>query len=423
MRTFKLIYRLTVPGAPIILLAYVLLRSGLVAEREIHQLQLYTGIILAVGLVLSAWFHRSRIFFAFLVTSLSYAALVWLAPLLSLEHQAVLLNAITILFPANLLWLAFLRERGIVSPAGGRRMLVIAIQVIMVSVLMLPRFNQLAPLLDYKFTAETFSRWSRIAQPALAAFLITAVTLMIILARRYRAVESGFLWSLICVFIALRAEAASQWAAIYFGAAGLLLTIAVLETSYSMAYRDDLTRLPSRRALNEALLKLGQSYAIAMLDVDHFKKFNDTYGHAAGDQALQMVAFKLAYVSGGGKAYRYGGEEFAVIFPDTPAEEAFTYLDRMRRLIEQSRFVVRGNDRRGRRAKRKSAPRTKETNVTVSIGLAVNQGEQLPVEQVLRAADEALYKAKAKGRNCTVVARAGKPAKSADFSMRVLSVE
>jgi diguanylate cyclase (GGDEF)-like protein len=288
---------------------------------------------------------------------------------------------------------------------------------------MLPRFNQLAPLLDYKFTAETFSRWSRIAQPALAAFLITAVTLMIILARRYRAVESGFLWSLICVFIALRAEAASQWAAIYFGAAGLLLTIAVLETSYSMAYRDDLTRLPSRRALNEALLKLGQSYAIAMLDVDHFKKFNDTYGHAAGDQALQMVASKLAYVSGGGKAYRYGGEEFAVIFPDTPAEEAFTYLDRMRRLIEQSRFVVRGNDRRGRRAKRKSAPRTKETNVTVSIGLAVNQGEQLPVEQVLRAADEALYKAKAKGRNCTVVARAGKPAKSADFSMRVLSVE
>jgi diguanylate cyclase (GGDEF)-like protein len=61
--------------------------------------------------------------------------------------------------------------------------------------------------------------------------------------------------------------------------------------------------------------------------------------------------------------------------------------------------------------------------VTVSIGLAVNQGEQLPVEQVLRAADEALYKAKAKGRNCTVVARAGKPAKSAGFSMRVLSVE
>jgi diguanylate cyclase (GGDEF)-like protein len=278
-------------------------------------------------------------------------------------------------------------------------------------------------LLDYKFTAETFSRWSRISQPALGAFFITAVTLMIILARRYRAVESGFLWSLICVFIALRAEAASQWAAIYFGAAGLLLTIAVLETSYSMAYRDDLTRLPSRRALNEALLKLGQSYAIAMLDVDHFKKFNDTYGHAAGDQALQMVASKLAYVSGGGKAYRYGGEEFAVIFPDTPAEEAFTYLDRMRRLIEQSRFVVRGNDRRGTRAKRKSAPRTKETNVTVSIGLAVNQGEQLPVEQVLRAADEALYKAKAKGRNCTVVARAGKPAKSADFSMRVLSVE
>ena len=122
--------------------------------------------------------------------------------------------------------------------------------------------------------------------------------------------------------------------------------MALIETSYAMAYLDELTQLPSRRALNEALLKLGDSFTIAMMDVDHFKKFNDSYGHEAGDQALRLVASRLAHITGGGRAYRYGGEEFAVIFPGKPSEEVFVYLDRMRKVIENSVFVVRGKDRR-----------------------------------------------------------------------------
>src|SRR5438270_12939913 len=120
-----------------------------------------------------------------------------------------------------------------------------------------------------------------------------------------------------------------------------------------MAYLDELTQLPSRRSLNEALLKLGETYSIAMLDVDHFKKFNDSYGHESGDQALRLVASRLARIAGGGKAYRYGGEEFAVVFPGKPAEDVFIYLDRMRKIIEQSTFTVRGKDRRGNKGRAK----------------------------------------------------------------------
>ena len=80
----------------------------------------------------------------------------------------------------------------------------------------------------------------------------------------------------------------------FWAASGAVLLIALLETSYKMAYHDELTQLPSRRALNEALLKLPDWYTVAMVDVDHFKKFNDTYGHAAGDQALRLVASRLA---------------------------------------------------------------------------------------------------------------------------------
>ena len=142
---------------------------------------------------------------------------------------------------------------------------------------------------------------------------------------------------MVSAFIALRTAAATHLDGVYFAAGGLALIVALIETSYAMAYLDELTQLPSRRALNEALLKLGDSYTLAMMDVDHFKKFNDSYGHEAGDQALRMVASRLAHITGGGRAYRYGGEEFAVVFPNKPAEEVFVYLDRMRRVIERTR--------------------------------------------------------------------------------------
>ena len=94
-----------------------------------------------------------------------------------------------------------------------------------------------------------------------------------------------------------------------------MVAIAVLQDTFRMAFRDELTGIPSRRALNERLAALGNRYTIAMLDVDHFKNFNDTYGHDLGDQVLKMVAAHIAGVGGGGKAFRYGGEEFTVLFP------------------------------------------------------------------------------------------------------------
>ena len=423
MKPARLIYRLAVPGGIVLLVAFLLLRMGIISSSDSRQAQLYPAIIFLICLVLSATFHRSRLFLATLVVALAHAALVWLAPRVSPEPQQVLLNAIALLLPLNLLAFSFLQERGLISPAGERRLAFICVQCLAVVILMLPRFAHVAAFLDYHFLPHRLSSWSRIPQPALAAFLIAWVVILIPLLQRYRVIESSLLWGLICIFIGLRVGATGSHSATYFGAAGLLFIVAVLETSYSMAYLDELTRLPGRRAFNEALLKLETSYSIAMVDVDHFKKFNDTYGHAAGDQALRMVASKLAHVTAGGKAYRYGGEEFAILFPGRPAEEAFTYLDRMRRLIEQSNFVVRGPDRRRANRNKKSHPGKSETNVTVSVGIAGSNGSGVTVEQVLRSADKALYKAKARGRNCTIVARPPKPKESPNFAARILQVE
>jgi len=95
---------------------------------------------------------------------------------------------------------------------------------------------------------------------------------------------AGFLGVLVSTFIGLAADNPEPSMVIFFSAAGLMLIITSIEASFSLAYIDDLTGLPGRRSLNQSLKELGRKYAIAMIDVDHFKKFNDRYGHETGDR-------------------------------------------------------------------------------------------------------------------------------------------
>jgi diguanylate cyclase (GGDEF)-like protein len=114
-----------------------------------------------------------------------------------------------------------------------------------------------------------------------------------------------------------------------------------------------------------------------------------------------MVAAKLGRVTGGGRAYRYGGEEFAVVFPGKSRDEVTSDLEELRSTIEETTFTVRGRDRprtKPKNGKRKT-PGKKNLTVTVSIGVAERNGRNTSPEKVLKAADKALYKAKKAGRN------------------------
>ena len=176
-----------------------------------------------------------------------------------------------------------------------------------------------------------------------------------------------------------------------------------------MAYRDDLTGLAGRRALNEMLLRLRGKYVVAMLDIDFFKKFNDSYGHDVGDQVLKMVSSRIARVSGGGRAYRYGGEEFTVIFPGRKVEDVTGYLERLRMSVENAGFTLRDSDRpksaksgvQGRGSCQQTA--AGKVGVTVSIGVAGRSSRTTGPGEVLKMADLALYKAKKSGRNRVVI--------------------
>ena len=188
-------------------------------------------------------------------------------------------------------------------------------------------------------------------------------------------------------------------------AASLCLSWGLLRSSHTMAYRDELTGLPGRRALNERLKMLGSRYSIAMLDVDHFKKFNDTYGHEMGDEVLKLVASRIRRVAGGGTAYRYGGEEFCVVFTRKTAKETAPYLEQVREEIANYSMLIRNHRLRPARAregsKRRGATRlgSNQVSVTISAGIAGRSSDNPDFDSVLAAADKMLYRAKRAGRN------------------------
>jgi diguanylate cyclase (GGDEF)-like protein len=220
---------------------------------------------------------------------------------------------------------------------------------------------------------------------------------------------------LAAVFLSLNAGGAGRLGTVYFGVAAFILASCIVENSYSLAYRDELTGLDSRRAFNDALVRLKHPYAVAAVDIDHFKSINDTYGHDTGDQVLRMVASRLARVSGGGQSFRVGGEEFTIVFPGKTAKDVGQHLGILRMDIESCSFRIRtGEERRKvrretdrrtavRKPKRPVHSSTGALSVTVSIGIAESQ-LKLPVDEAIQLADKALYRAKQTGRNRIIVA-------------------
>ncbi|MGJ7917142.1 diguanylate cyclase domain-containing protein [Massilia sp. LXY-6] len=171
----------------------------------------------------------------------------------------------------------------------------------------------------------------------------------------------------------------------------------------TLSITDGLTGLVNRRHFDEVLgtecaraARLGQPLAVIMLDVDYFKKFNDRYGHQAGDACLIRVAQSLAagMRRSGDLTARYGGEEFSIVLPNSGADEARHIGEALRRAIEDLHIVHAG---------------AASGQVTISVGIAVLAARQAgDPDALMRLADNALYRAKEAGRNCVVLS--GDPA-------------
>jgi diguanylate cyclase (GGDEF)-like protein len=198
---------------------------------------------------------------------------------------------------------------------------------------------------------------------------------------------------------AFDASAARVLGVIANQAAATLAVIRLKERHKRLAARDGLTQLYNRRAFDERLAKAraseerrqGGRFAVLLLDIDHFKKLNDTFGHPAGDAALKHTAHVLEdHLREGDEAARYGGEEFAVILSGADRAGALPLAERVRAAIQKSHLVFEGA----------------RLAVTVSVGVAAWPEDARELPELLAVADRALYAAKQGGRNRVAAASA-----------------
>jgi len=382
------------PGGALFALAWVA-SSAAPAPLLAHVTLGYPWVALAVALLLAVFFHRSRA----AVMSLALAAATWvqsrggLAP----ADASVALAALAALVGV----LALTRDRGVTAPGGWAQLGAAVALGSLASGLALSPPEGFAQLLASRHLPSWASRWSGLPEGpmvvALAALAATAYAGL-----RWRGpVERALFWTLVLGVVALHPATDPRSSLVFLLAAAVTLAVSVVETSYAMAYRDELTGLPARRALMRDLDGLGSRYTAAMVDVDHFKRFNDRHGHDVGDQVLRMVAGRLGETSGGGRAYRYGGEEFALLFPGRSREEALPHLEAVRAAVEASTFSVRSWTRPRKKPDGTRATKTaraRHLSVTVSIGVAEAKEADAALD-VLKKADKALYRAKKGGRN------------------------
>jgi diguanylate cyclase (GGDEF)-like protein len=357
----------------------------------------------ALGLVavFLGWrFNRSRLLFGTLVVLLAdfllrrYGGVAQIDQLLAryVFHMALLA------LPLNLFLFSFWHERGIVTGQGLRRFAFVLFQPLLLAAL----FGVRGPLIvrQLESMAVPLPLIGTLSSPALAVCILAALSLLFRFRRTRDLLEHGFFWAIFCSLFALLAgDQARQ--SFLFSVAALILIVAAIEAAHRMAFRDELTTLPARRALNEALLKLGNTYTVAMVDIDFFKKFNDRYGHDVGDQVLAMVATMLGRVGGGGRPFRYGGEEFTILFPGKDLKAAQPHLEKLREAVAEAGFKVRSAGRAGKNSdnRQKGGDSAKKVSLTISIGMAQRDTTRKTPQAVIKAADQALYRAKEGGRN------------------------
>jgi GGDEF domain-containing protein len=412
---------LLLPGGALFLLSVGIFSGGLFRIPPATLGFCYAAVFLG-GLLLSWRFHSGRTFSALILLLLAHRAVEFFgtghSPVVGAGRTA--LEAVSFFLAVNFIWLAAAGEFGFSIAAFAPRLGVLFLESVFVAVICRPQPAWGSDLFRGAWLPRTWFAWTRISQFSWLVLAVAFVFLVIRAVQSRKQIDAAFAWALAAVACAFSSGQLGHVADGYIASAGLLLLVGVVETSYRMAYHDELTGIPSRRALNDARTGLEPPYTIAVVDVDHFKQFNDTHGHDTGDEVLRMVAKRLGEVAGGGRAYRVGGEEFTILFARMHADDALPHLEQLRQAIEATVFRLRGYDRRlvARGPERRSAKRTSgragkspnppsprsvsDLKVTVSIGVA-EASERALFDAALERADKALYRAKQNGRNRTEV--------------------
>ncbi len=405
IHTRRIFLAILIPGCSLLLFLFSqdvqqYLTSFYAPLPYLPYLLIFAGAFLAWG------YNNGREFHLLIVIGLGYWAIrqyIW-TPNLAIESQSMLFAVACVFIPLNYLLQNILIERGVWRWQMLKRLSISLVQITCVILLLKYPDAEVSQILRTVLWQNPWPGLVTVTQPGLIVIALSVIIIVIQLFKKTTVLRSSDLMSLLALAMALNSVSQPSVAMIFFSIAAASLLMGVILNSYNLAYLDELTNLPSRRALKQDLMGLGKRYCVAMLDLDHFKKLNDKYGHAVGDQALRMVAACLKKISGGGKVYRYGGEEFTLVFRNKETHEVLEHVDRLRKLIEKNAFHIRSKRRPRKKPEQpqqiKKRGKVYKINVTVSIGVAQRSEHHNSPQDVIKSADKALYTAKRAGRNC-----------------------
>ncbi len=404
----KLVTPLVIPFLILFIGIWLRINISLLPAPYLALLSYLPYVLLAIAVVLCLQFNQLRSLLIALITSLAYLIIqMYLQNSLEEKSTLIIFFLLSCFVPLLFILISWLPERGVLTIYGLLFLCLLGLPIALAVYLSLH-----PTLLEYSLNYFLIRNWTFSILPPLGiSIYVVAIFHQLLRLWRY---QQPFDAAVTAILIALLVNFAlfdqTIISVAIFTAAHVILLWGVLRQSHDMAYRDELTSLPGRRALNEALKSPGRKFVLAMMDIDHFKNFNDKYGHDVGDDVLKIVAGKIAQVTGGGRAFRYGGEEFTVLFKGKELEPCIPHLEAVREEIARYLITLREKNSRPKNSKEGKQQRGKKRkpkgiSVTISIGVAKRTADLITPEMVLKESDKALYKAKKAGRNCLVSAK------------------
>jgi GGDEF domain-containing protein len=301
-------------------------------------------------------------------------------------------------FALSVVLLAPLEDQGVISVKGLVQVGLVVSLGASAGVVVHRAPDLLETILSFELFPSSLSGWGGIPHPVAGAFVLAVPLALGVIWFRGGAVECGAWWSLVTVGLALLLGGEPPATSILLMSGGLTLGLSAVDPSARWVDRDELTGLPGRPILLRDLQSMGGTFATSVVDILDFPHLQDRYGHDVGGQILKMAASRLARLPGGGRAYRYGGDEFALLFPGRTKEDALQYLLSFQRSLEESPFVLRRWPRPGGSVVDKTSrdleaePPTERVSVRVSIGVADSTEARLHPESVLARADEEAHR-------------------------------
>lgn len=360
------------PGLLFLLLAILLATFGADASWLAAATGVYPRLVVYTAAFVLAWrFRRSRV--AAVLLGLFMMDLL-LRPSSSAFQPGVgsIWDASGVLFLLMMPVVAAMKDRGVPSRRGFTQ-----VAIVLAGLGSGLLFWAVRPEL-LSWTWQPFLPWDLSELGLSDAMLVAGLFALLLtgglaVGRGHR-LDKGFFFIAIAFLLALRGGSDSVESTVYLTMAGLILLVNVMEKLYSFSARDDVTGLPTRRALRQEIKRAGGTYALAFVGVDHYNDLYDRYGRDTSDRVVKRIAMHLGKTSVTGPVFRYDNKEFVIVYSGRGRDEVLGDLEMLRADIEDFRFALRPKAHGNGQGEAAQYPAVR-WSLTVSVGVA-ERGEK-----------------------------------------------